>query len=411
MSYDLVVAGETELSISAALMRLRAMTGVSSVVVHHDHQLEVSFDLPDGRATSFFVEAARYQKIERFADWALDYVRKPEWLVELTVPASGGERGVKLARKAAIIIARMTKGAAFDDQEDGVIWPLMKPFFFQRERIIFPPKRDVDIVSFDWVAALPKDPLLRSGESRRVCASFLDSLSKYLPAAVPLRGDARYRGEMMDFEESWRFWSDTEYGGNFNFETAEPFHEGFVRFLYPRDSLESPKHALACVHVSLPMDASAIADSETDSAHILAFAKIADCLNAVYGSAHLLRGFEFYRGELWARKGADRSPPLTKLGWTGIPPTAGWLLWFHRTYLAQMPGWSTENALFAAENGCAFRLGRSPCSIKEAAELMPPLPEDLIFKEGELAVTGYIHGARAANRIPAYENFQPIVQE
>lgn len=403
MSYDLIVASEEKPDFPATLGQLKALAGVQSVKRTND-QLEVLVALPNGDEAAFFIDASVLAQPEDIDELVFDYVRHPRWLTELNVPTHAGEPGIEMARNAAILIARTNKGAALDPQEDGIFWPSRKLLF--RGPTTASAKRDLDIVSLNWIAALPKNPELRAQEAEKLCTAYLESIAESLPAAVPVRcgGFEPFQGKGIgDFEKDWRIAAESEFGASFHFTAKPPCFGGHVQFSYPRHSLETPKHSVWCLHISLNVDACSISESEAELT--TSFAKIADHLNAVYGAAHLLRRWEYFRGQLWARQGTETSPQLTRGGWIGLPPSPAWMVWLNRAYLAQMSDWRSADAAIAGINGLAFKFGTHPCPSESAALAMPPLPEDLSFRPGRETVTGHNPGAQAASCILAYEAF------
>jgi len=405
MSYDLIVASEKPIDVLRILGQLRAQPGVQAVK-ESSEQLEVSLTLPNGNNAIFFIGMPLHAQPEDFDDAVFEYVRNPQWLTELTVPAHAGATGVELARQAAILIAKASKGAAVDLQDDDVLWPPRK-LLFRTPRATNPSERDLDILSLSWIVALPKESALRSQKAERLCASYLEQISANLSAATPVRCGTfepfQGRGPA-GFEKEWSCASQSEFGDMFHFTAKPPCFGGHVKFSYPRHSLESPKHSLPCLELSLNVDASHFSQRDSENDLIIAFAAMADKLNAVYGAVHYLRGWEYFRGQLWARQGTESSPQLTRSGWIGIPPSPAWIVWFNNAYLAEMPDWSS-NAAQTAKNGRVFKFGEHPCPVEKAALAMPPLPEALRFSPAEETVTGHNPGAQPAARILAYEDF------
>lgn len=406
MSYDLIVASEEEADLPATLGQLRAVAGVQAVN-HTDDQLEVILGLPHGDEATFFIGSSVRAERDDIDALFFEYVRHPQWLTEITVPAHAGELGIEVVRRVAILIARAAKGAAFDPQEDGIFWPTRR-LLFRRAPASASAKRDLDIVSLNWIVALPKEHAIRAHKSAKLCVTYIDSIAENLPTATPVRCGSfePFQGKgIADFETEWRLACESELGQTFHFTAKPPYFGGHVDFSYPRHSLESPKHSLCCLHISLNVDASSISTKESEDALTRNFAKVADRLNAIYGAAHLLRGWEYFRGQLWARRGTESSPQLTRNGWIGLPPTPAWMAWLNRAYLDQMSYWRSAGTAITAKNGQAFKFGAHPCPIETAMQSMPPLPEELSFRPGQETVTGHNPGAQPASRILAYEAF------
>lgn len=408
MSYDLRVASEQKPDLASTLGQLKAVAGVQAVKHAHD-QLEVLVGLPNGDEAAFFVGTSVRAEADDIDELVFEYVRHPQWLTEINVPSCAGEPGIEVARRAAILIAQTTKGAALDLQEDGILWPSRK-LLFRRSPSTVSAKRDLDIVSLNWIAALPKNPELRALEAAKLCVAYTESIAENLPAAMPVRcgGFEPFQGRgIADFEKEWRLAGESDFGEMFHFTAKPPCFGGHVQFSYPRQSLESPKHSLCCLHISLNVDASSISTSASEDALTGSFAKVADHLNAIYGATHLLRGWEYFQGQLWGRQGTETSPQLTRSGWIGLPPSPAWMVWLNRAYLNQLSDWRSMGAAITAKNGRAFKFGVHPCPIESAALAMPPLPAELSFHPGQETVTGHNPGAQAASHILAYEAFAP----
>lgn len=406
MSYDLIIATEKQVVLVTAAAQLRKVAGVDDVRVL-DHQIEVLVTRSSGVTSSFFIGAASLSELNDFDETFLDYVRHPQWMIEITVPASAGEHGVGVARGAAIAIARLFKGAAFDPQEDGIFWPSRK-LLVRSLSALSPRERFVDIVSLDWIVALPGEQSLRKAAAKEVCATYLESIERTMPRALPVRFDKWEPIEgkgLKNFQAVWQRVSEQELGGILHFSAVLPNYCGHIHFNYPRRTRGSPKHSLNCIQVSLNVDAASFATADADADATTAFSRVAANLNAIYGAAHCLRNWGYHRGELWVGQTTERTPQLTRDGWIGLPPTPAWMIWMHAAYLREMPDWLSANPAVSMNNGRAFKFGRHPCTAEEAKLSMPPIPEDLQFGPGQETNTGHNHGAIAAFRIPPYDDF------
>src|SRR5262245_56002002 len=349
MSYDLFVASERAPELGALAATLEKWPEIARVGVSSE-QLVVQVTTSAGGEPVFFIGAPARCEPADLDEMLVAYVKIPRWLTEITIPAHAGDAGIEIARKVATFIAKAASGAALDPQEDGVLWP-QKPI--RPPRAPSEPKQ-IDLVSVNWIVALPNDPAARAAKAPEVCTRFLDVLAKIQPAARPLRsgGSEPFQGRgIAAFEREWAEASSSPFGGMFSFSAKPPYLGGHINFAYPRQSLESPRNALSCIEVSMDIDATAFDDPR---ALPIEFAAIADGLAAMYGAAFHLRGYELVRARLMLPQGAESHPPLLGNGWIGLPPFAAWVVWMHRAYASQLTGLPAPIIDASFTRGAAF---------------------------------------------------------
>ena len=394
MSYDLLVASEKLLDLHAFRDELQAWPEVRSVEASAD-QLVVGIRLPTGQDAALLLAAPVRCEAEDLDERFFAHIRIPRWLTEITISTHAGVLGIEVARRLATSIAKTTKGAAFDPQEDGVFWPPRK----LRSESPSVRTQKIDIVSLHWIVALPNDPPLRAPKAVEACGKFLDVIAKVQPAASPLRcGDYEpLQGKGgADFERGCRQIAEAERGGMIFFTAKPPYLGGAVDCAYPRPSLESPKHALSCVKFSVDVDASGLNEVHAEHALLIEFAKIADGLAAMYGAAFYLRGYERIRSQLWVPQGAESCPPLLGNGWIGIPPFPAWVVWMHAAYVNELRSKPALDFGDGFKHGAAFLFPKHP--VGAARPRMSGVPDELLSRPGYVP-----YGA--ATRIPPYERF------
>ncbi|MGH6951631.1 MAG: hypothetical protein ACREH4_12195, partial [Vitreimonas sp.] len=87
MSYDLFIAGEKAADILSLRPQLSGLRGVRKVEGNED-QLAVTVAISNSLEGVFFIGSALRAEPDEIDDCFFEYVRNPQWLVEITVPAS-----------------------------------------------------------------------------------------------------------------------------------------------------------------------------------------------------------------------------------------------------------------------------------------------------------------------------------
>jgi hypothetical protein len=205
-------------------------------------------------------------------------VLAPRWLTEISVAYGAPKADVTLARALARGLAEACDGAAFDPQEDTLLWPQGGA---RRYRPPAPEQR-IPLLNVRWI--------LNSWDAPDLPERWLRIVQRRVPEAAPVR-----------------------YG----------------RAPDDRDRRRDEAGLLAA-GLDASADARALDEAPWREAVVDLFTHVADELDAVYAAGWVARNIIASGRGLWYDGQSESFADFTPLRgrWLGVPPVPAWLSWF-----------------------------------------------------------------------------------
>jgi hypothetical protein len=369
-------------------MAAEALPGVQ---VDGKEQLLVQRRIRGGLSCGFFVEEPTHVEAEDLLDWSDDFaaaVLDPRWYVFISIPASADDRDRQLALRVARDLAKQAQGAAYDPQEDVVIWPCGRTTRFTTPREETP----IDVLLLEW--------MYTASQADETPQGLLRILQRAAPEALPTRyGSTEPFAHRLDREGPDHFVEACRTWRSMSWNTRPPFRGGsyFGRTDSPHRSKRAEVHRLdslpATAKASLWVDGRAFEDDRWNEAIARAFVLIGNETDSFYGSAWLWGGWVAdARGRIWWRLGGQAMRYKTDgcvFGrWVGVPDRPAWLVWYGKPYAK----------LLDERHGTPFGGGRFYQSSDRPAWDVerPPVPPELVGWSDPTS-----RDARPAELIPA----------
>jgi hypothetical protein len=346
----------------------------------------VSYDLllftrerPDGEALATLAGVGAVDEpvdveAEDLPDAVAGAIVAPRSLVEVHLEGAPGKSAVSAARKAVRDVAEQLRGAAYDPQEDELVWPRKA----QRVPAVDRSAGRIRTVRLQWAFARR----LGAGDAQALLAV----LRRALPEALPARfGDFEPFQGRLDRDGDDAFAALWEQGSLFWKGGGWPSAGGSATIW--RDVMKRPDDPadLAFVdHLDLDFDARA-PDGDPAWADALAdlLVLVADRLEPFYAAGVVERGaIAAKNGSVSYDRESERRVPVGRF-WLGLPDFDPWLAWY-----------GGELAELTRTAGLV-RLADHPVDSDAAAGLAPDLPPDLRRGGDQL------DSARRAARLPS----------
>jgi hypothetical protein len=351
---------------------------------------------------------------EDFDDELAEACLAPRWMLEVSVPYSLPKAHQAKARSLATHIAKNSAGAAFDPQEDRLLWPRGKP------KRVAPRSADEEtsLVELDWF-------VVRSRWTNAV-ESLVSVLTRHAPEALPTRYgqweppphrfDRKNPVPFVEFvannEDGHGFWyaSRPSFGGSFTAPHADKYAKA-----------EDDRYRVG--HLEVSFDGRVVADdARWREAVVDLFTHGAEMFGAFFAAAQVEPGWTVTRNNrLFATASVqDGEHFLRGRLWQGLPPVAVWLSWYGDPYrelvravfeedgeaepvgrtsplrrMARRRDGATHRPVDVRErrDGILVRLTQEPLPRQE----LPPLrlPRELTYKERR--AIEYSWGGRGSN--------------
>jgi hypothetical protein len=326
MSYDLEIGSHTK------------PTGEQIEAWAAERDLDVSRDEADSVVVSrrsqrgdgylFSVDGPFAAEAEDFAEEVAGACLAPRWMMTLTVPYSVPKKAIELGRSLARHLAETNTGAAFDPQEDSLIWPRGRP-----KRV--PSRQTEEVtsrVTLDWF--LPTT----SWESAP--GTLLRLIRRYCPEALPKRygrwEPLQHRFDPADPDAFVRFVLDEEDGDGFWFASRPSFGGSWTaphadRFVQPEEE------RLRIAHVEVSFDGRVLEEDLRWRETVVDLFKVGAVeLGAFFAAAQVEPGWTVtVNNRLSATVESMQQSGehfLRGMQWQGLPPVPVWLSWFGRPY-------------------------------------------------------------------------------
>lgn len=377
MSYDLEIAAHGR----PTREQIEGWAGEQGLIVEENgtDSFSVSRRTRRGDGFLFDVDGPFAAEPEDFDEAVAAACLAPRWMLTVSVPYSRPKRAFSLARALARRLAEANAGAAFDPQEDGLIWPR------GRARRV-PPRSEEETTSLVRLAWFV--PQERWQPAPRV---LVDLLSRHCPEALPTRygqwEPLQHRFDPDAPDEFVRFLVENEDGDAFWFARRPSFGGSFnaphaARFTPPEE-----EH-LRVARVTVDFDGRVLEEDERwREAVVDLFVRAASSFGAFFAAAQVEPGWTVTRNNrLYATaatlpEGAEHI--LRGLLWQGLPPVPVWLSWFGGPYRERVAPVltnerSADRRVETHPDGILVRLGEEP---RPNSELQPlPLPPELTYR-------------------------------
>lgn len=300
------------------------------------HAQPGAIEAPDGVTVDGPVAAEADDLVEAFAAAVL----APRWLTR--VSATKREPARKLAR----LLAEQHEGAAYDPQEDTVIYPRGRP-----KRVAARKAEKTSIVRLEWYVPAERWPAAPAALAR--------TLARRCPEALPKR-----YGDFEPLQESYEAHT---------FAAFAREHDTFWLSSRPSFGGHAFGPADGTGRLGLDVDWRVLeADPRWREAIAGLFAAAAAALGAFYGEGWVEPGWNVSstnRLSIGAGR-KTRASALERDGWHGLPRDSAWLAWFGGDY--------HEPVAVALDGQLALRRG-----MRRVAPIVEARPEGLLVRLGE----------------------------
>lgn len=337
---------------------------------------------------------------EDFEEELAEACLSPRWMLQVSTPYSLPKANIALARSLARHLAEQGEGAAFDPQEDRLLWPRGK----QKRSPSRASEEETSMLTLDWFVV----PSIWHEAVEQLVPLLLRRCPEALPTRYgrweppPNRFDRADPAAFVKFvaNSGNGFWyaSRPSFGGS---STAPP--RGHVR------QGEDPRFRVGNIEVSF--DGKLIAaDERWREAVVDLFVRGAEVFRAFFAAAQVEPGWVVSRSNRpYAQADSVQEGEGFLLGrtWQGLPPVPVWLSWYSDPYRelvrealhaeAELPEVHTKQSLLKRitgrnggggaqeaevderEAGIFVRLGREPLPRRQLPRL--PLPQELTYRE------------------------------
>ncbi|HWK27785.1 MAG TPA: hypothetical protein VNS09_14575 [Solirubrobacter sp.] len=357
-----------------------------------DDDLMISRPAARGDGHLFSVNGPVPAEPDDFAEDLAAACLAPRWMLTIEVPRPGPKRAIALARSLARTLAQETHGAAFDPQEDALIWPRGEPKRVQPRH----KEEATSVVELAWFLPARRWP--------EAPAILLELLAHRCPEALPTRY-GRFEPLPHRFDPAApaalaHFMCDEREGDGF-WLASRPSFGGFWRAPHDDPRITPGHEHLRIAQLQVEFDGRVLErDPRWREAVVELFATAATRLGAVFAAAQVgPHWLVSTNNRLWAtaktmRHGCEHIPFGGR--WIGLPPVPMWLSWFGAPYRDLVASHLTEAALTARgmrrllgraqppriedrTDGLLVRLGDEP---RPRRSLGPwPLPDELTYRK------------------------------
>ncbi len=373
MSYDLEI-GTHERPTRAQIESWATEQGLT-VEPNGDDSLVVSRPAKRGDGYLFEVGGPHAAEPEDFADEIAAACLLPRWTMSVLVPYSVPKRAIELGRALARHLAAANDGAAFDPQEDGLIWPRGVP-----KRV--PPRHEEELtslVSLKWY--LPPARWARAPET------LVRVLGRRCPEALPSRygrfEPPQHRFEADDVTPFVSFVLDAEEGHGFWF-ARRPSFGGSWAAPHADEHVRPDDERLRIAHLGVDFDGRVLEqDQRWREAVVDLFATLAAELGAFFGAVQVEPGWTVTRNNR-LHGGIEHMEHksehiLRGLLWQGLPPVPMWVSWFGAPYRDLVaPRLGNADEVDHRDEGILLRLAAEPRHVGELPQC--PLPAELTYR-------------------------------
>jgi hypothetical protein len=282
---------------------------------------------PRGDGFVLTVDGPHRAQVDDFHDELAAACLAPRWMLGVSVPYSAPKQHFALARALARHLAEVNDGAAFDPQDEKLLWPRGRPRRVAPRRAEEPTTR----VRLEW--------FLAPDRWAAAPAILLSLLARHCPEALPTRYGQfeplqhRFDGDAPD--DFVRFLLDNEAGDAFWFASRPSF--GGSSFAPHADKYApADDDPLRIAHLEVSFDGNVLAADERWTAALVdLFIAGAKELGAFFAAGQVETGWMVStNNRLWAVASAMPEGEHFLRGrlWQGLPPIPIWLSWYGGPY-------------------------------------------------------------------------------
>lgn len=279
---------------------------------------------------------------------------RPRWLLFLSVPAAGEERGVTLTYRVALALAGICDGVVYDPRTDEVVQSNG-----QREAVKQPDKTRISTVSVSWFLPI-------SHFTPETGETFLAVADRIMPQVTPRRR-ADFLSWLAIEHESIRdafFW----------WKGRKPCFNGYA-YVETRPTARS--RAVPAWKIELDLHEEPIrTNPRVRETLIHLFTSVGTEVGAFYGAAYVEREVVLTGRSIGYDFGSFRAQSVVIPTWGGLPRFAMWLSWYGPPYRDLVAPALGDRAI-EVDGGLLLRLAELPADPMELAGQSPSLPEEL----------------------------------
>jgi hypothetical protein len=262
---------------------------------------------------------------EDFAEEIAAACLAPKWMVQISVPYSSPQVNFSRARSLARHIAEQNEGAAFDPQEDRLLWPRGRP-----KRVPKVADEVTSRIGLEWF--LPPD---RWPDAAQM---LIGIVARRCPEALPTRfgqyEPLPHRFDLDKANEFVRFLLDNDDGDAF-WHARSPSFGGSCFAPHAEKWAPADDDHLRIGHIELDFDGRVLgADARWREAIVDLFVAAATQFGAFYAAAQVEPGWQVTRNNRLFATAATLPGEHFLRGrlWQGLPPVPVWLSWFGPAY-------------------------------------------------------------------------------
>jgi hypothetical protein len=319
LSYDLEIGTHRE----PTREQVEAWAAEKALTVDADGLL-----VSDGSRHLFSLDGPVAAEPDDFAEPLAAACLAPRWMVTVNVPYSGPKRAISLARALARQLAEANEGAAYDPQEDALIWPRGTP------------KRVTALTGEEKTSRVELEWFVTPGRWPEAPEAMLRVLRRHCREALPARygrvEPPPHRFDPDDPAAFVRFVLDDNDGDGFWF-SGRPSFGGRWHAAHDDADVEPAEERYRVARLGIDFDGRVLAkDARWRAAVIDLFTAMAAELGAFFAAAQVETGWTVRKGNRpyasfdTFRRGGEHI--LRGSLWQGLPPVPLWLSWYGPPY-------------------------------------------------------------------------------
>ena len=327
MSYDLEIGTHQEPT-RRQVEEWAVGQGLTVEADDDDQGLAVSTGSQGDDGYLFTVDGPFAAEPDDFAEEVAAACPAPRWMTTMNVPYSVSDRAIGLARSLARHLAETNEGAAFDPQEDSLVWPRGMP------APIAPPRTEepTSCVSLTWF--VPPDRWAQAPEV------LVRLVAARCPEALPIRyglwEPLQHRFDPDHPDAFVQFILDDQSGSGFWF-AAQPSFGGGWRGPHADQHVKAEDEWLRIASIEMDFDGRVLEqDARWRETLVDLFVTAASDLGAFFAATQVVPGYTVTTtNRLHSTLEASRQSGehfLRGYRWQGLPPVPMWLSWFGGPY-------------------------------------------------------------------------------
>ena len=332
----------------------------------------------------FTIDGPMRVETEDVDDQLLGLVLAPQWLVEINIPSASTQAEFRMARSLAIQLAKTFQGAAYDPQEDEVVWPKRRPKLYKTPQVA----ESIDVVNLRWYLPYSK----RDSKTARL---FVETARKYFYECLPRRFGLfePFQGKVEDedFNGFYALWEEAAaapYGDMLHFKCSAPCYGGSVSFSDPRDDMPRNIDAAKMVKLQIDIDGRAMTDPARREAAVAFFQALARAAGSFHAIGYVEGGIETKGRTLYFTGNSETYPLPRHNRWLGIPAVPTWLTWYGHPYSEAVLSACDNHITDRFDEGFMIRASEEPLGIRSLPKDTPDIPSELRAKMSEQSLSG-----------------------